>query len=63
MVVSPGQYIPEKLCFDIPEHDARDKLLPKGHQFCKCDDYKLGKEGKGREEERERNAFLRDREG
>ncbi len=26
-----------------------DKLLPKGHQFCMCEDYKLGKEGKGRD--------------
>lgn len=43
VVVSPGHYIPEKMCFDIPEHDAWDKLLPKGHQYCKCEEYKLGK--------------------
>ena len=42
VVVSPGQYDPERERFDMPEHDARDKLLPKGHQFCKSEEYRLG---------------------
>ncbi len=42
IVVSPGEYIPEMKVFNVPEHDARDKLLPRGYKYCKCEEYHLG---------------------
>ena len=42
IVVSPGEYILESSEFDNPEPDAKDKLLPRGHNLCKCEEYNLG---------------------
>lgn len=41
VVVSPGLYNPEQEAFDSPEDVSRDKLLPKGYSYCRCDEYHL----------------------
>ena len=43
MVIPPGWYSPEAQNFNDPKHITKDKLLPKGHGFCRCEEYHLGK--------------------
>ncbi|XP_064401865.1 vacuolar protein sorting-associated protein 41 homolog [Halichondria panicea] len=41
VVVSPGYYNPVDKEFEHPEHITKDKLLPKGYQYCHCEEYHL----------------------
>ena len=41
-VVPPGLYIPEQKCFEEPALKAFDKLLPKGYNYGRCDEYHIG---------------------
>lgn len=42
IVVPPGRYLPNDRIFEVPEHTACDKLLPRGHMCCRSDEYHLG---------------------
>ena len=42
VVVTPGQYIKEQKSFEAAEPKARDKLLPKGYNYCRCEEYHVG---------------------
>lgn len=43
VVIPPGWYSPEHQNFNDPKHITKDKLLPKGYGFCRCEEYHLGK--------------------
>ena len=42
VVASPGKYNPEDETFETPDDISREKLLPKGFEFCRCEEYHLG---------------------
>lgn len=42
VVVSPGKYDPEEEAFETPDDSSREKLLPKGYEFCRSEEYHLG---------------------
>ena len=44
MIVVPlAQYDQEENKFETPRTCSKDKLLPKGHQYCRPEEYHLGK--------------------
>lgn len=43
VVIPPGWYSPVDKNFNDPKHITKDKLLPKGYGFCRCEEYHLGK--------------------
>ena len=43
VVIDPGSYSSEQKNFNDPKHITKDKLLPKGFGFCRCEEYHLGK--------------------
>ena len=43
MVVPLARYNSTEQKFETPQAISKDKLLPKGHQYCRCDEFHLGK--------------------
>ena len=44
MVVPLARYNSTEQKFETPQAISKDKLLPKGHQYCRCDEFHLGKQ-------------------
>jgi len=43
MVVPLARYNSKEQKFATPQIVSKDKLLPKGYQYCRCEEFHLGK--------------------
>ena len=42
LVVEPAYYISKEEGFQELDYTTKDKLLPKGYSYCRCEEYHLG---------------------